>query len=224
MPFLVDEELCRRVLGAASGTGDEPVAPEIVARFAEEIFGREDRFVTSLQDSRVPFVVERRQAGAHNFVVRSGLIYIHVKSKPNVAVIAPPHFVTDHASVPAYVRWLVPQSGAHSAAAVIHDWLYAVAEPPKAPRQFRAERFRADRIFLEAMRASGVGAARRSVLYRGARLSGARGFGAVSELRFIDPKAPDRLIDPKRFNKAALRAFTILSRPEPPKKGKRRGR
>lgn len=224
MPFLVDEELCRRVLVAASGMGDEPVAPEIVARFAEEIFGREDRFITDLQESPVPFVVEHREGRARNFVVRSGLIYVHVKSKPNVAVVAPPHFVTDHASVPAFVRWLVPRSGAHSAAAVIHDWLYTVAEPPKVPRRFRAERFRADRIFLEAMKTSGVGAARRSLLYRGARLGGAHGFGAVSELRFIDPRAPDRLIDSKRFNKAALRAFTILPRPEPPKKSKRRGR
>ena len=213
MPFLVDEELCRRVLAAAKGASAADAglaAPEL----ADEIFGLEDRFVTALADSPVPFLVERRQRGAGNFVVRSGLIYIHVKSRPNVAVIAPPHFVTDHASVPAPLRGLVPQSGAHSAAAVLHDWLYTVAEPPKNQTRFRKERFRADRIFLEAMRTGGVGATRRSLLYRGARLFGAMGFGAASELRFIDPAAPDRLIDPALFDKAALRAFTILPRPE----------
>lgn len=221
MPFLVDEELCRRVLAAAKGAtaADAGLAANDLA---EEIFGLEDRFVTDLVDSPVPFVIERRQKGAKNYVVRSGLIYIHVKSKPNVAIIAPPHYVTDHASTPALLRGLVAQSGAHSAAAVLHDWLYSVAEPPKKQTQFRKERFRADRIFLEAMKASGVSAARRSLLYRGARLFGARGFGAVDELRFIDPGAPDRLIDPHLFDKAALRAFTILPRPTPVPPAKKR--
>lgn len=213
MPFLVDEELCRRVLSAAKGAS--PAEAGLAAEgLAEAIFGQEDRFVTELDDSPVPFVIERRQKGARNFVVRSGLVFIHVKSKPNVAVIAPPHFVTDHASIPALLRGLIPPSGVHSAAAVIHDWLYTVAEPPRKAAAFRKERFRADRIFLEAMRASGVENPARSLLYRGARLFGAMGFGAASELRFIDPAAPDRLIDPKLFDKAALRAFTILPRPE----------
>ena len=213
MPFLVDEELCRRVLAAAKGASPAD-AGLAAAGVAEEIFGREDRFVSDLEDSPVPFAVERRQKGARNFVVRSGLVFIYVKSKPNVAVIAPPHFVTDHASVPALLRGLIPQSGAHSAAAVIHDWLYTVAEPPARAAAFRKERFRADRIFLEAMRASGVADPARSLLYRGARLFGAMGFGARSELRFIDPDAPGRLIDPKLLDKAALRAFTILPRPD----------
>lgn len=216
MPFLVDEELCRRVLAAARGASAADVGLA-AGELAEEIFGQEDRFVTDLVSSPAPFVIERRQKGSKNYVVRSGLIYIHVKSRPNVAIIAPPHYVTDHASVPAVLRGLVAQSGAHSAAAVLHDWLYTVAEPPKNATQFRKERFRADRIFLEAMKASGVGALRRSALYRGARLFGAGGFGAPGELRFIDPGAPDRLIDPKRFDKYALRTFTIIPRPEKPK-------
>lgn len=222
MPFLVDEELCRRVLAAAKGASHAE-AGLAAARYAEEIFGREDRFVTELEDSPVPFMIERRQKGSKNFVVRSGLVFIHVKSKPNVAVIVPPHFVTDHASVPAILRGLVPQSGAHSAAAVIHDWLYTVAEPPARAAAFRKGRFRADRIFLEAMRASGVGNPARSLLYRGARLFGAMGYGAASELRFIDPAAPGQLIDPALFDKAALRAFTILPRPDrAAQQGKRR--
>src|SRR3990167_1137109 len=178
MPFLVDEELCRRVLASAKGASAAQ-AGLAAADLAEEIFGREDRFVTRLDDSPVPFAIERRQAGARNFVVRSGLIYIHVGSRPNVAVIAPPHFVTDHASVPALLRGIFPPSGAHSAAAVLHDWLYAVAEPPKNQTRFRKERFRADRIFLDAMKTSGVGATRRSLLYRGVRLFGTNGFGAA---------------------------------------------
>ena len=53
------------------------------------------------------------------------------------------------------------------------------------------------------------------------------GFGHIDELRFIDPRAPDRLLDPRRFDKAALRAFTIIARPKdmaPPRRAGRRAR
>ncbi len=217
MPFMVDDiALCERVLAMAEEMAGKPCPPEMALAIAEDIFGMEDRFVTELEASPLPFTIERRQKKAANFVVKRGLIYIHVKSRPNVAIVVPPHFVTDFASVPALFRGLVPQEGPYSAAAVIHDWLYTVAEPPKRPAPFRKERFRADRIFHEAMRTSGVGGLKRGVLYRATRLFGAGGFGAVDELRFIDPRAPDRLIDPKRFDKAALRAFTIVPRPEKP--------
>jgi hypothetical protein len=218
MPFMVDDiALCEKALALAGLRMDEGEKATHALEYAEEIFGMEDRFVTELEASPLPFTVERRQRGARNYVVTRGLIYIHVKSRPNVAIVVPPHFVTDFASVPAAFRWLVPQDGQYSAAAVIHDWLYSIAEPPKQPTQFRKERFRADRIFLEAMRTSGVNAVKKSVLYRSARLFGAMGFGRIDELRFIDPRAPGRLIDPKRFDKNALRTFTIIPRPEKPK-------
>lgn len=218
MPFMVDDiALCDRVLALAEEMAGKPCPPEMAAEIAEEIFGMEDRFVTELEASPLPFEIERRQKRARNYVVKRGLIYIHVKSRPHVAIVVPPHFVTDFASVPAAFRILVPQDGPYAAAAVIHDWLYSIAEPPPKPPQFRKERFRADRIFHEAMRTSGVSAAKKSVLYRAARVFGAGGFGAVDELRFVDPRAPDRLIDPRRFDKAALRTFTIIPRPEKPK-------
>ena len=218
MPFLVDDlALCEKALALAGLSAGGGASPAEAIAFAEEIFDHEDRFVTELAASPLPFDLERRQQGARNYVLKRGLIYIHVKSRPNVAILVPPHFVTDFASVPAALRWFVPQDGLHSAAAVIHDWLYSIAEPPRKAAQFRKERFRADRIFLEAMRASGVNAVQKSVLYRSARLFGAGGFGAIDELRFIDPRAPDRLIDPKRFDKYALRTFTIIPRPEKPK-------
>jgi len=218
MPFMVDDiALCERVMARAGEMAGKPCPPALAADIAEEIFGMEDRFVTELQASPVPFEIMRRQKGARNFVVMRGLIYIHVLSRPNVAIIVPPHFVTDFASVPAPFRWLTPQDGPYAAAAVIHDWLYSIAEPPKRQSVFRKERFRADRIFREAMRTSGVGPLQRSALYRTVRLFGAMGFGRADELRFIDPEAPDRLIDPARFDKAVLRAFTIIPRPEQPK-------
>jgi hypothetical protein len=216
MPFMIDDDgLCSAVLEAAKGMKADEVTPDVVKVMAETIFGMEDRFLTDLIDAPVRFEIERKQKNSRNFVVRRGLVYIHVKSTPNVAIVVPPHFVTDHASVPAFARWIVAQTGRHSAASVLHDWLYTVAEPPQIPEQFRKERFRADRIFLEAMRTSGVDYPRRSLLYRSARIAGAGGFGAKSELRFIDPKAPDRLVDPALFDKGALRKLTIIPRPVP---------
>jgi hypothetical protein len=64
------------------------------------------------------------------------------------------------------------------------------------------------------MRTSGVAGAKRSLLYRGARLFGRAGYGEPDELRFIDPRAPDRLVDASKADKPALRAFTIIPRPE----------
>ena len=225
MPFMVDDiALCERVLAIAEERSGKPFPPDYIEDLAREIFGLEDRFVTELEASPLPFVINRRQSDTHNYVMQRGLIYIHVKSRPHVAIVVPPHFVTDFASVPPPFRGLAPQNGPYAAAAVIHDWLYSIAEPPKKAAAFRKERFRADRIFLEAMRTSGVGA-RRSILYRAVRLFGAMGFGHIDELRFIDPRAPDRLLDPRRFDKAALRAFTIIARPKdmaPPRRAAKR--
>lgn len=218
MPYMIDDEgLCLAVLEAAKGAHVDDLDPAAMKALSDSIWGSEDRFLTSLVDSPVRFQIERKQRDSRNFVVTRGLVYIHVKSRPNVAIIVPPHFVTDHASVPWVFRWIVSQSGAHSAGSVLHDWLYTVAAPPADPETFRKERFRDDRIFREALRTCGVSAATRSVLYRGARLFGARGYGAKSELRFIDPKAPDRLVDPALFDKAVLRKLTIIPRPEQPK-------
>lgn len=218
MPFMVDDDgLCLAVLQAARGAHEKDIGPDVVRELAETVWGMEDRFLTDLVDEPVRFEIERKQKKSRNFVVDRGLVYLHVRSKPNVAVIVPPNFVTDHASVPFVLRWLVSQSGRHSAGSVVHDWLYTVAEPPAEPYEFRRERFLADRIFLEALRTSDVSILTRSLLYRGARLFGAPGFGAKSELRFIDPRTPDRLVDPALFNKAVLRKLTIIPRPTAPK-------
>lgn len=121
--------------------------------------------------------------------------------------------MTDHASVPPAARWLVAQRGDHSAGAVVHDWLYSVSERPSKPREFTKARKKADIILRDAMKASDVGFFKRRLIYRAARIGGAKGFGKTQELRFIDPANPNALMDPKLFDKAALRAFTICPRP-----------
>jgi hypothetical protein len=63
---------------------------------------------------------------------------------------------TDFASIPRGLRWLIPRVGDHGMAAVLHDWL---CEKKIVPRK------RADKLFLEGMKTSGVGWIKRRTMY-----------------------------------------------------------
>lgn len=76
----------------------------------------------------------------------------------------PPTFETDFASVP---RWpltfaLLGQYG--HAAAVLHDWLYSSGQ---------LSRDAADRVFLNALRSSGIARWRAYLMFAGVRIGGA---------------------------------------------------
>lgn len=88
----------------------------------------------------------------------------HVGSYPSAEVIRVPEgFVTDLASVPRVLWWLLPPHGRYAKAAIVHDYMYDHAVGTKA---------HADRVFLEGMKVLGVGRLRRNVMYWGARLFG----------------------------------------------------
>lgn len=70
---------------------------------------------------------------------------------------------TDFASVPRLLWSIAPPVGLHSKAAVLHDYLYA---------ENLGSRKWADRVFLEAMKVSGVRWTRRRLYYRMVRLFG----------------------------------------------------
>ena len=50
----------------------------------------------------------------------------HLSGKRKIAVVVPEGYVTDFASIPGFVQWLIQPFGKHSEAAVIHDWLYTL--------------------------------------------------------------------------------------------------
>lgn len=77
-------------------------------------------------------------------------------------------FKTDFASVPLVVRKFIHPVGPYAPATVIHDYLYI--------NQI-GDRLTADRIFLEAMKASRVNPITRSLIYRAVRMFGAGGWG-----------------------------------------------
>ncbi|WP_208544110.1 DUF1353 domain-containing protein [Nocardioides seonyuensis] len=76
-------------------------------------------------------------------------------------------FRTDLTSVPSLFTWLVPRTGAHLPAALLHDAL--VAGPDEAsydiPGGAAVDRVEADRIFRDAMADTGTGVVRRWLVW-----------------------------------------------------------
>ncbi len=75
--------------------------------------------------------------------------------------------MTDFASTPRLLWPIFPPFGRYNRAAVIHDYLY---------RNGLATRARADAIFLEAMKATGVATWRRVFMYLAVRAFGWRAY------------------------------------------------
>ncbi|CAM3559565.1 DUF1353 domain-containing protein [Smaragdicoccus niigatensis] len=82
-------------------------------------------------------------------------------------------FGTDFTSVPALFTWLIPKSGKHLPAALIHDGLvpdYPGEPPTYKHRNGLIDRETADRIFRDALRDLGVSGVRRWLMWTGASL------------------------------------------------------
>ena len=82
-----------------------------------------------------------------------------------VLVHVPELFMTDLASIPRLLTWLIPRYGRHSQAAVLHDWLYRNAGHGYNRRE-------SDRMFYNAMVAMKVRKSRAFVMW-----AAVRGFG-----------------------------------------------
>ena len=72
-------------------------------------------------------------------------------------------FVTDLASIPRALRWMINPNGKSRRAAVLHDFLYTGQH---------LSRKDSDLLFLAALKADGVGLVTRQALYRGVRMGG----------------------------------------------------
>ena len=77
-------------------------------------------------------------------------------------------FETDLASVPAVFAWLVPKTGAHLPAALLHDGLvYSPGQPPSyvSTEGHEIDRAEANRVFRDAMADTGTGVIRRWLMW-----------------------------------------------------------
>jgi hypothetical protein len=101
---------------------------------------------------------------------------------PNPAV----PFTTDLTSVPRFFTWLVPKSGRHLPAALIHDGLVGGGSPTYLTSDASTiDRIDADRVFRNGMQDTGVGLIRRWLVWaavsNASLFSGARpGWGAAT--------------------------------------------
>lgn len=89
----------------------------------------------------------------------------------NRFVDVPLGFLTDGASVPAYLRWLIPARGTYSQATTLHDWLcehYEITQVVNGVASpLRIDRKEIDRILYEAMRVLDVSAFSRNIIQVG---------------------------------------------------------
>lgn len=81
----------------------------------------------------------------------------------------PRFFVTDLASIPKALRWLISQNEQHRRAAVLHDYLYYRQGHVGLELLSRKE---CDQLFLEAMHKEGVPYWKRQTMYFGVRIGG----------------------------------------------------
>jgi len=85
-----------------------------------------------------------------------------------VTVTVPAGMITDLASTPRLLWPILPPTGSYAPAAILHDYLYLEGRLDGEP----ITRVRADRLFLAAMRALGVGWLIRRIVYWGVRIGG----------------------------------------------------
>jgi hypothetical protein len=83
-------------------------------------------------------------------------------------------FETDLTSVPAVFAWLVPKTGGHLPAALLHDGLvYSPGQPPSyvSTEGHDIDRADANRVFRDAMADTGTGIVRRWLMWSGVTAS-----------------------------------------------------
>lgn len=116
-----------------------------------------------------PRIVLERHAeeGVETFALERRLAYLD-RHVGELLVPADHDFRTDLTSVPALFTWLVPKTGAHLPAALLHDALVGGRLDPAsyvATEGHVVDRVRADRIFRDAMADTGTGVIRRWIVW-----------------------------------------------------------
>ena len=113
-------------------------------------------------------VLERHaEEGVETFELERRLAYLD-RHLGELLVPADPGFRTDLTSVPALFTWLVPKTGAHLPAALLHDALVAGRDDPTSyvsTDGHEVDRVEADRIFRDAMADTGTGVIRRWIVW-----------------------------------------------------------
>jgi len=197
---LIDDVLAdARGVASARAKALSPEEVEALGKtVCDALDGDRINFMSPLTIAVVP---KAAREGRRLSVILKPFIYMQRKKKRSFAVLAPPEYETDFASIPAGARWLIAPFGKHAEAAVIHDWLYVIGN---AGDEY--ERRHADMIFREAMKYLGVNFFLRWIMYLTVRLGGKRAFGRADELRFRNLESLEPEQD--RIGREVWRKFT----------------
>lgn len=123
------------------------------------------------RDPRI--VLERHtDAGLESFALERRIGYAD-RHLGEILVPADTGFRTDLTSTPALFTWLVPKTGAHLSAALIHDGLVGGEDEPSyvSTRGHVIDRVQADRVFRDAMTDTGTGVLRRWIVWSAVTLA-----------------------------------------------------
>jgi len=145
--------------------------------------------------------------GKNYYRVTEGFRYYIGHENSDKYVDVPTGFLTDGASVPFFLQWLIPPLGEYSQACTLHDWLcehYEITQVVNGvPTQVKIDREEIDRILYEAMRVLNVAAWRRNIIQVG-----------VDAYRFVTrptkPKVDPRKTELERGTNYSLGPATAL--------------
>lgn len=120
----------------------------------------------------VPLMIDNRADGSEKPFRLLDWFVFRWEGWPGVCeaqdLVVPAGFATDFASIPRPAQGFLNAVNDVAPAAVVHDFLYVAG--------VFESRAVADRVFLDALAANGVGWMRRRILWAAVRLGGRRGF------------------------------------------------
>lgn len=98
------------------------------------------------------------------WILRDGFFYVYrdVSRGSEYQIDVPAKFMTDYASTPRFMWWIIKPWGKHGMAAVIHDWLYW---EQRLPEWEEFQKRDAETIFHRCLIDSGVGAVKSFLMY-----------------------------------------------------------
>jgi hypothetical protein len=141
----------------------------------------------SMRTDREPEVVLRRVLidGRERFALLTPIAYWdHDQAEPLVVPATPETFYSDLTSVPFMFTWLVPRTGRHLLAALLHDGLVGNQDAGPTYRGPRITRTVADLIFRRALCSLGISPARAWLMWTAVTLATVQ-----AEARSHDPWA-----------------------------------
>jgi hypothetical protein len=205
-----------------------PAAPPVFARAEEasvqEVQARqdgaktlfdlkEDGFVSALAIMLVPRVFKEGSRRVAAVAQPFGFV-CRIARRERLAVVVPSGYVTDFASIPRAVHFIISPFGKHAEAAVIHDWLYTLGTPKD-----RKGRRTADKAFVKALRLLEVNFFKRQIMYWAVRIGGGGGYGLADDFVFRNLEDLS-VLDPLPAREPFMTSFALHVAPKETRKSR----